>query len=127
MATLFFSVPKIRFYQCYKVLLVTFVALYYAFTLKFKGNSAVSERTMIKSGISAESSSPFCYGVLAESQLNNTESCRLHQYDVRDTVFCIDQLGSINFNVTKRHMIRLVFMGDSRMRQQFHTFTQVGH
>ena len=57
---------------------------------------------------------------------SRTNSCRLFQYTVKRTVQCIDTLKrySMSLNNNRRN-IHFVFLGDSRIRQQFLNFLKV--
>lgn len=79
------------------------------------------------------SSSPFYRDALWKTT-ENKGVVQIHHYDVKDVTLCFDELPSRNLQTSpsddqvaknRSQLLSLVFMGDSRMRQQFYTFVQV--
>ena len=51
--------------------------------------------------------------------------CQLHLYSLSDVVTCINSMNTIHRAVSLRHQSHFVFIGDSRVRQQFFNFIKV--
>ena len=69
---------------------------------------------------------PYCENPLDQSALNAT-TCGLRHYDKANVVSCIDSMLNGNETFPSRHKDKLhfLFVGDSRIRMQFHSFLKV--
>ena len=74
----------------------------------------------LTSTVSAMASSIYCDEVLRQ-HANVSPECKLRTYDAADAVDCMDRLAA-HFGRRRMHF---AFVGDSRMRQQFHSFVMV--
>ena len=74
----------------------------------------------LTSTVSAMASSIYCDEVLRQHASVSPE-CKLRTYDAADAVDCMDRLAA-HFGRRRMHF---AFVGDSRMRQQFHSFVMV--
>ena len=54
--------------------------------------------------------------------LSKESSCHLHRYTSKHVVNCLDPAG---FNKLPNRFVRFLFIGDSRIRQQFYNFLKV--
>jgi hypothetical protein len=75
---------------------------------------------MSTSTVSAIANSIYCDEVIRQ-QTNVSSECKLRTYDAADAVDCMDRLAA-HFG---HRNLEFAFMGDSRMRQQFHSFVMV--
>ena len=74
----------------------------------------------LTSTVSAIASSIYCDEVMRQ-QSNMSLECKLRTYDAVDAVDCMDKLAA-HFSYRN---LQFAFVGDSRMRQQFHSFVMV--
>ena len=82
--------------------------------------------------LSSSDSSFYCDSVLNEEYFTKNakerEECKFRRYNQRDVAQCLDQMATrrsdviLNSNGIKNHF---VFVGDSRVRQQFYSFCRV--
>ena len=72
------------------------------------------------SAVSAIANSIYCDEVL-QQHTNVSSECKLRTYDAVDAVVCMDRLAA-HFG---HRNLEFAFVGDSRMRQQFHSFLMV--
>jgi len=70
--------------------------------------------------VSAIDSSIYCDEVIRQ-QTNVSPECKLRTYDAADAVDCMDRLAAY----FGQRNVEFAFVGDSRMRQQFHSFVMV--
>ena len=76
----------------------------------------------------AEETFTTCPQALLNTRVNQTKKCRFRQYRTENVVSCLDRISAFSSNLTggtrdvKKH---LVFLGDSRMRQQFYSFLKM--
>jgi hypothetical protein len=65
-------------------------------------------------------STKFCDLVLQQNVQGMDSACRFRKYFTEDVVYCLNQMNSFS-----KKRLHFVFVGDSRIRQQFYSFLEV--
>lgn len=74
--------------------------------------------------------SPYCIPILSRQNLDQQlgwdfKNCQLKIYHVEDVVQCLTQISPNSPADFRNPLLNIVFMGDSRIRQQFYSFIKV--
>ena len=80
----------------------------------------------------AEETFATCPQVLLKTKVHETKECRFRRYRMENAASCLDRISTLSSNLaggippyTKNVKNHLVFLGDSRMRQQFYSFVKM--